>query len=413
MNLTPMPHINHLARLFSLALIAILLVACGPESARETDESEPVDVASATLAPTVAELSQEEVVDDDPGLAVGENVPESDTAEMTKVEVVDEVAPAVVTVHNLATTPALFGDAQSQPQALGAGTGFIIDEEGHIVTNWHVVEGGDEFAVLLQDGTEVPAELIGTDPRDDLAVVKIDPAAVPATVPFGDSSELEPGQDVLAIGSPLGAFSNSVTAGIVSALGRNQLSSGSATCQNYSNLIQHDAAINPGNSGGPLFNMEGEVVGVNTLGIPVDQGGQPVQGLFFAVPSSTVQTAVQQLIETGTVTQAWVGIAFRPIDPSFANQYDLPVDHGILVTEVEAGSPADQAGLQPGDIISAIEGTEITPTRALADIMFQHEPGETVTVSIVRDGQERDVEVTLGEIPLNFEDCTLQGGGPR
>ncbi len=394
---------SRFARLTSIGLVAILIVACGPESAQETGEIGQDDVASATLAPT------EEVVGDVPPVTSGETVEEDIAVGMTKVEVVDEVAPAVVTVYNLATNPALLGDAQSQPQTQGAGTGFIIDEEGHIVTNWHVVEGGAEFAVLLQDGTEVEAELIGTDPRDDLAVVKIDPEAVPATVPFGSSAELQPGQDILAIGSPLGAFSNSVTAGIVSALGRNQLSSGNATCQNYSNLIQHDAAINPGNSGGPLFNLQGEVVGVNTLGIPVAEGGQPVQGLFFAVPSSTVKTAVQQLIETGTVTQAWVGIAFHSIDSSFANQYDLPVDHGILVTEIEAGSPADQADLQTGDIITAIEGVEITPTRALADIMFQHQPGETVTLSVIRDGEQSEVELTLGESPLNFEDCTLQG----
>lgn len=405
MNALCRPSPIRFARLVSIGLVAILLVACGPESAQETGEIGQDDVASATLVPTVEERE----------LSVGQNETSDPSAsaapetELTKARVVEEVAPAVVTVYNLATTPALFGNGQSQPQTQGEGTGFIIDEEGHIVTNWHVVEGGDQFAVLLQDGTELEAELIGTDPRDDLAVVKIDPAAVPATVPFGDSKELLPGQDVLAIGSPLGAFTNSVTAGIVSALGRNQLSSGNPTCQNYSNLIQHDAAINPGNSGGPLFNLQGEVVGVNTLGIPIDQGGQPVQGLFFAVPSSTVKTAVQQLIETGTVTQAWVGIAFYPIDASLANQYDLPVDHGIIVTDVEDGSPADQAGLQPEDVITAVEGVEITPTRALADIMFQHQPGETVTLSVIRDGEQSDVELTLGETPLNFEDCTLQG----
>src|SRR5690606_32673181 len=135
-----------------------------------------------------------------------------------------------------------------------------------------------------------------------------DPSAIPATVPFGDSTALKPGQEVLAIGSPLGAFTNSVTAGIVSGLGRNQLYSNSPTCQSYSNLIQHDAAINQGNSGGPLFNMQGEVIGVNTLGVPVSNSGVPVQGLFFAVPSSTVQMAVEQMIATGTVMQPYIGI---------------------------------------------------------------------------------------------------------
>jgi len=332
-----------------------------------------------------------------------------DTGEMTKVEVVEKVAPAVVTVINIATAPALFGQA-AEPQAQGAGTGFIIDTDGHIVTNWHVVDGGSSFAVILSDGTQLDAELVGSDARDDLAVVKIDPSQVPATVSFGDSSTLKPGQDVLAIGSPLGAFSNSVTAGIVSALGRNQLSSGNASCQNYSNLIQHDAAINHGNSGGPLFNMNGEVIGVNTLGIPTDQNGQPVQGLFFAVPSNTVQVAVQQLIETGTITQAWVGIAFYSIDASLANQYQLPADHGILISEVQSGSPAADAGLQVEDIITSVDGVDITPENDLASIMFNYQPGDVVKLTVFRGDQQQDIDLTVGEAPLDASQCTLDAG---
>ena len=333
-----------------------------------------------------------------------------ETPDLTKVEVVEKVSPAVVTVLNLATTSSLTGGtSQEMPQ--GAGTGFIIDTDGHIVTNWHVVDGGDAFTVVLSDGTQVDATLIGSDARDDLAVVKIDPKAVPATISFGDSSALKPGQDVLAIGSPLGAFSNSVTAGIVSALGRNQLASNNAACQNYSNLIQHDAAINPGNSGGPLFNLKGEVVGVNTLGIPVDQSGQPVQGLFFAVPSNTVTVAVKQLIETGTVTQAWVGIAFYSIDASLAAQYNLPVDHGIIITDVQPDSPADKAGLKAEDVITSVDGEDITPTKDLASIMFKHQPGDTVTLSVIRGGKQSDVDLTLGNAPLDASQCTLQGAG--
>lgn len=329
------------------------------------------------------------------------------TADMTKVEVVEQVSPAVVTVFNLATTPALLGQGgQATPQ--GAGTGFIIDTDGHIVTNWHVVTGGDAFAVVLSDGTQVDAELVGSDARDDLAVVKIDPSVVPSIVAFGDSSALKPGQDVLAIGSPLGAFTNSVTAGIVSALGRNQLSSGNASCQNYSNLIQHDAAINHGNSGGPLFNMRGEVIGVNTLGIPVDQSGQPVQGLFFAVPSNTVEVAVKQLIETGVITQPWVGIAFYSIDSSLATQYSLPVDRGIIITDVDPDSPAAEAGLQTEDIITSVDGKEITPAQDLATIMFDYDPGDTVTLNVIRGNDESEMDLTLGEAPLDMSDCTLQ-----
>jgi 2-alkenal reductase len=328
--------------------------------------------------------------------------------QMTPEDVVAHVAPAVVTVLNLQTTQDIrTGQASTQPQ--GAGTGFIIDAEGHIVTNWHVVTGGEQFAVILFDGTQLDAELVGSDPRDDLAVVKIDPASVPAVVSFGSSDELRPGQTILAIGSPLGAFTNTVTVGVVSAVGRNMLGSGGA-CQNYSNLIQHDAAINPGNSGGPLFNLKGEVVGVNTLGIPTDNAGQPVQGLFFAVPSSTVTQAVKQLIETGTIVQPYIGVSFVPIDPTVATQYNLPAENGIYVTNVTTGGPAAAAGLMVDDIVTAIDGQEISVDKSLADILFNYAPGDTVTLTVLRNGQEISVDLTLEQAPQAlFEQCALQG----
>jgi 2-alkenal reductase len=328
--------------------------------------------------------------------------------EKSAVEVVEQVSPAVVTVFNLAASGPFGGEAQLQ----GAGTGFIIDDQGHIVTNWHVVYGGDAFAVLLKDGTQVDAELVGSDPRDDLAVVKIDPSASPAVVSFGDSDALKPGQDVLAIGSPLGAFTNTVTQGIVSALGRNQLESGNNFCQNYSNLIQHDAAINQGNSGGPLFNMSGEVIGVNTLGIPTSEQGLPVQGLFFAVPANTVKVAVQQMIETGTVEAPYFGISSVTIDPTTAKAYGLPVEFGIYVADVEPGGPAAEAGLQPDDIILALGDTQINQTAPLTDILFNYHPGDTVTLTVLRGGEEVSVDLTLGQAPQElFEQCTLQGAG--
>ena len=328
--------------------------------------------------------------------------------ELTAVQVVEQVSPAVVTVLNLAQTGPLGGQATPQ----GAGTGFIIDDQGHIVTNWHVVTGGDDFIVVLKDGTEVEAELIGSDPRDDLAVLRIESSQVPATVTFGDSDTLQPGQDVLAIGSPLGAFTNTVTAGIVSALGRNQLESGNNFCQNYSNLIQHDAAINQGNSGGPLFNMQGEVVGVNTLGIPTSDEGVPVQGLFFAVPANTVRTAVQQMIETGTIQQPYFGISSVPIDPTTASAYGLPIEFGVYVADVEPGGPADQAGLQAEDIILALDGTQINQSSPLSDLLFDYSPGDTVQLTVLRDGQETTIDLTLGQAPQElFEQCTLQGAG--
>jgi S1-C subfamily serine protease len=331
--------------------------------------------------------------------------------EMTKVEVVEKVGPAVVTVYNLTTAPSLFGQG-GEAQLQGAGTGFIISEEGYIVTNWHVVDGGDAFQAILQDGTPVDAELIGIDPRDDLAVVKIAPEAVPAVVTFGDSELVKPGQDVLAIGSPLGAFANTVTAGIVGGIGRNQLAPQESTqCQDYSNLIQHDAAINHGNSGGPLFNLQGEVIGVNTLGIPTDDQGQPVQGLFFAVPSNTVKIAVDQLINTGTISRAYLGVTYYPVSPELARQYELPVEYGALISEVASGSPAEDGALARNDIILAVNGTEISADQPFDELMLPLQAGETVTFSVLRDGQTSDMQVTLGEANIDFSQCTMQPAG--
>ena len=333
--------------------------------------------------------------------------------EMTPVEVVDKVGPAVVTVINQQTVGDVFGGQQTVEA--GAGTGFIIDDQGHIVTNWHVVTNGTSFSVIMSDGTEVPAELIGQDPRDDLAVEKNDPKNLTATLPLGDSTQLKQGQTVLAIGSPLGSFGNTVTKGIVSGLNRNQLegAGGGSYCQNYTNLIQHDAAINPGNSGGPLFNLKGEVIGVNTLGIPVSpDGSTPIQGIFFAVPSNTVKAVVDELIQTGHISLPYIGIRLVELNPQLASLNNLPVDHGIYVQDVEPGSPAATAGLQQGDIITAVDGTQLSQSNSLADMLLNYNPGDTVTMDVLRDGQEGTVDLTFGEVdPSVFEQCTLQGAG--
>lgn len=334
--------------------------------------------------------------------------------DLTTVELVDEVSSAVVTVYNLTTLENELGQEQEVPQ--GTGTGFIIDEEGHIVTNWHVVTGGTEYAVALSDGTTVPAELIGTDPRDDLAVVKIDPSAVPAVVPLGDSDAVQPGQPVVAIGSPLGAFTNTVTAGIVSGLDRDGFGGArGANCQNYSNLIQHDAAINPGNSGGPLFNIQGEVIGVNTLGLPQGQDGVPLQGLFFAVPSNLVADVAQQLIETGTIAAPYMGITQQLVDPGIAASLELDDDAvgSVYVLEVAPGSPAEEAGLLPDDIITAVDGQELSPELRLAEILLEYEAGETVEVTLLRanaagEFEETTVDLTFGNVPEELlEACVL------
>jgi len=304
-------------------------------------------------------------------------------------DVVAQVGSAVVTVINEQTYDS--GNGNSLVPA-GSGTGFIIDDQGHIVTNWHVVTGGEKFKVIFADGTQVDAELVGSDEVSDLAVVHVS-GDLPGKVTLGDSDALKPGQPVLAIGSPLGTFTNTVTQGIVSAIGRDFPGG-----QNYSNLIQHDAAINPGNSGGPLFNFNGEVVGVNTLGIPTSDNGEPVQGLFFAIPSNTVKDIAAKLIADGKVTYPYFGIVYVPVTPDVAAQLGLDQSTGVLVREVVEG-PASDAGIQPGDIITAIDGVTIDAKTSFAEALFQHQPGDTVEATLQRDGKEMKVQVKLIERP--------------
>lgn len=307
-------------------------------------------------------------------------------------EIVERVGSAVVTVINEQAFRG--GDGTAQPA--GSGTGFIIDGDGHIVTNSHVVQGGDAFEVIFSDGTTRDAELIGDDPLSDVAVVRVD-GELPGIVPLGDSDLLKPGQPVLAIGSPLGAFTNTVTQGIVSAIGRDF--PGSST---YTNLIQHDAAINPGNSGGPLFNFAGEVIGVNTLGIPTSQSGEPVQGLFFAIASNTVRDIADELIDNGRVVYPYFGIVYDSVTPDVVAQFDLPVTNGVIVIEVPADGPAANAGVQVGDVITAIGGTPIDRETTFSEALFGFEPGDTVDVTLFRDNEEITVQLELEERPADI-----------
>ncbi len=309
-------------------------------------------------------------------------------------EIVDRVMPAVVTVINEQQfSDGIFG--QTEVEA-GRGTGFIIDGTGNIVTNQHVVSGGTGFEVILANGDKRDATLIGSDPLSDLAVVQMD-GPVPATVPFGDSNTLRPGQPVLAIGSPLGEFTGTATSGIVSALNRDfptaPVGGGEGI---YTDLIQHDAAINPGNSGGPLFDLAGRVIGVNTLGIP-QTGYTPVQGLFFAIPANHVARIASELIENGEVSYPRIGLRFQQISPDLAAQNDLPVDYGAFVISVEPEGPAEEARIEEGDIILGIGEQRINGQTTFTEALFAYTPGETVSVTVLRDGTEREFQVTLAE----------------
>jgi 2-alkenal reductase len=307
------------------------------------------------------------------------------SAELTPTQVVEQIGPAVVTVINKQIP-----EGETDPVRTASGSGFIFDEEGHVVTNQHVVDGGVEFLVVLEDGRELPATLVGADANSDVAVLKVDPP-VPAVARVGDSDSLLPGQAVLAIGSPLGTLANTVTEGIVSALGRtlNDPSGGPELL----NLIQHDAAINPGNSGGPLVTLSGEVVGINTLG-DVD-----AQGLFFAVPSQTVTRVAEELIAEGAVDYPFLGLQLVPLTDAIVAQWALPVEEGFYVQGVIEGGPSDAAGLQVGDIVTAVDLERVGERQSVVGALFQFKPGDTVQLTVQRGLSSMRVEVPLAERP--------------
>jgi 2-alkenal reductase len=306
---------------------------------------------------------------------------------MTPSQVVEEVGPAVVTVINEQVQE---GNTEATP--VGSGSGFFLDKEGHVVTNEHVVHDGTSFTVVLADGKEEPATLIGADANSDVAVLKVD-TPVPAVANLGDSNSLEPGQPVLAIGSPLGTFTNTVTEGIVSALGRTVSDEDGGP--ELLNLIQHDAAINPGNSGGPLVTLNGEVVGINTLGI-ID-----AQGLFFAVPSETIKRIAEGLISAGKVDYPYLGLTLTQLDDQIILQWGLPVEEGYYVSGVVPGSPSETAGMQPGDIVTAINMDRVGDRQSMVGALFKFKPGDTVQLTVQRGLVTMPVEVTLTTRPAN------------
>jgi 2-alkenal reductase len=304
---------------------------------------------------------------------------------------VEKVGPAVVTV--VGTIPGqstFFGPTGDQTVS---GTGFFITEDGYIITNNHVVEGTQEVNIILSDGTEQTATIVGTDLYSDIAVLKTG-GSVPAVAKLGNSDVLKPGESVIAIGSPLGNFKNTVTVGVVSATGR-AIDTGNG--YQLEDLIQTDAAINQGNSGGPLVNLAGEVIGVNTLVVRGTGSGAVAEGLGFAVPVNTAQAVAQQIIEKGYFARPYMGISFQPINPDIAARYDLPTEWGVYVTRVTENSPASQAGLQEGDIIIKIGDISIDETHSYVNALFEYKPGDRVTLELLRGNEPMQVNITLGE----------------
>lgn len=274
----------------------------------------------------------------------------------------------------------------------GAGSGTIIDKEGHILTNNHVVGEADKIMVKLADGREYEARIVGTDPLSDIAVIKIDADNLPV-VPMGNSDQMRIGETVIAIGNPFG-LSNTVTMGIISAKGRSNVD-----IADYEDFIQTDAAINPGNSGGPLVNLKGEIIGVNTA-IFTRSGGY--QGIGFAVPINMARNVMDQLIEHGTVSRGWLGVLLQDIDNELSQALDLENSKGALVAEVTDGSPAEKAGLKQGDVIVRYGEKQIKNVDHLKNEVGLTLPDTTVELGIVRDGKPMELSVTLGSRPTKF-----------
>ena len=268
----------------------------------------------------------------------------------------------------------------------GAGSGVIISKDGYILTNNHVVEGAREVTVTLSDKKEYTAEVIGLDPKTDLAVLKIEAKKSLPAATLGNSEDLKVGDWVVAIGNPFG-LNHTVTSGIVSAKGR-VIGAGP-----YDDFIQTDASINPGNSGGPLFNMVGEVVGINTAIIP--QG----QGIGFAIPVNTAKPLIPQLVSDGEVTRGYLGVNIQSVTPELAKALGVEDRKGALVADVTPGSPAEKGGIKRGDIIVAYEGKEVTNHHSLPAMVAATPVDEKVTVTVMRDGKERQLSVKVGKLP--------------
>jgi serine protease Do len=293
------------------------------------------------------------------------------------------------------------GGPMPDQQRMGMGSGFIISADGYIVTNNHVVEGADSVLVRMSDRREFDAEIVGTDPRSDLALLRVEGSNLPV-LSLADSDGLEVGEWVLAIGSPFG-LDYSVTAGIVSAKGR---SLPTERNENYVPFIQTDVAINPGNSGGPLFNLDGEVVGVNSQ-IFTRTGGSI--GLSFAIPVQVVRNVVAQLREDGRVTRGWLGVTIQDVDKTLAESFGLERPRGALITQLAENGPADRAGLESGDVIVTFDGKDIPTSADLPHVVGLIAPETTVEVEIVRDRKRRSLDVTVGGLGAD-DSYTLSSG---
>ena len=282
-------------------------------------------------------------------------------------------------------------DAETR-RSTNLGSGVIVSEEGYILTNSHVVEAADEIEIALADTRRTKARVVGSDPETDIAVLKIDLPKLPSIL-FGQSDRAHVGDIVLAIGNPFGV-GQTVTLGIISAVGRSHLG-----INTFENFIQTDAAINPGNSGGALVDTSGQLIGINTAIYSRAPGGASL-GIGFAIPASTAKQVLEQIMQSGQVTRGWIGVGVQDMTRELSESFKLPEIRGALITEVFHGTPADKAGIKLGDILIAVEGSPITDSSSMLNLVAALNPGKPATFKIVRSQRETDVKVMIGRRPL-------------
>ncbi|MBE7554863.1 MAG: trypsin-like peptidase domain-containing protein [Anaerolineales bacterium] len=419
-------------RLIAAILLMFVLSACNlsplfSSLSLTSDDPQPTQAAETKIQPESGDGFKETQV----GLQTPPTVPpptplppeaiaEADAEELLLINLYDRVNPSVVNIVVTVEDQVSSGVPEDLFPTQGQGSGFVYDQQGHIITNNHVIADATKVEVTFYDGSSAPAEVVGTDPDSDLAVVKVDvPAERLRPVAWGDSDQLHVGQRAVAIGNPFG-LSGTLTTGIVSALKRS-LPTETGTFR-IPEIVQTDAAINPGNSGGPLLNSQGEVIGVNTAIVPrrTALGERSFLGVGFAIPSNLVKRVVPSLIETGKYEHAWIGFQGTSMTPEIAKEMKLPQASGALVGTIISGSPADKAGLRSGtrdftlesgldvtiggDVIIAIEDEEIKTFDDLISFLARRgDVGKTITLTIIRNGKQQTVEMTLEARPAADE----------
>ena len=315
--------------------------------------------------------------------------------------VVSKVGPSVVSIvtKSQVDSGSLYSSAQEED---GAGTGMIVGKDGYIMTNKHVIDGANTITVILADGTTYSdVKLLGTDPLNDVAFLKVNGVSNLPAVELGDSTTINVGEKVVAIGNSLGQYQNTVTSGIISGTGRPISAQAGNSVENLTDLIQTDAAINPGNSGGPLLNLKGQVIGINTA------IAQDAQGIGFSIPINATKGILKGVLDNGTVQRSYLGVNYIPITADVASHYSLTVKKGAYVfadngqSAVVNGSPADKAGIKNKDIITKVGDVEVGDKGSVSSLVGEYAPGDTITLTILRGGQTMTVNVTLGSYQGN------------